>query len=355
MLAAIALVAAVGCSSDTPIKVSAKPNAEARRVLVVYNSRSEVGRQIAQYYANKRGIPSGNIVSVSCPDEEEVSFNDYLDDIQRPVQSRLKSDDAIDFVVTTKGVPIRIQGEGYSVDAWLAAGDLPITAISTVTEESLKQAQNPYFGASGPFSSRKFGFHLVTRIDGYTVEDCERLIDRSVAARPAKGPFFFDEAANRKDKAYAPIQQGLVLADKVLKSKGYQSELESSPAYVAPQEPLAGYASWGSNDAEFDLASYRKIKFKPGALCETFVSTSGRTFRPTTGGQSLIADLIANGVTGVKGYVSEPFTFALAKPSILFDRYTDGRNLAESFYAASQFLKWKDVIIGDPLCCPYKK
>ena len=28
-----------------------------------------------------------------------------------------------------------------------------------------------------------------------------------------------------------------------------------------------------------------------------------------------------------------------------------GRNLAESFYAASRFLKWKDVVIGDPLCC----
>ena len=59
--------------------------------------------------------------------------------------------------------------------------------------------------------------------------------------------------------------------------------------------------------------------------------------------------------TGVKGYVSEPYTFALAKPDILFDRYTNGMNLAESFYAASQFLKWKDVVIGDPLCDPYRK
>ncbi len=114
-----------------------------------------------------------------------------------------------------------------------------------------------------------------------------------------------------------------------------------------------GYASWGSNDGAFSLDTYKRIKFKPGSLCETFVSTSGRTFLPTTGGQSLIADLIANGVTGVKGYVSEPYTFALAKPEILFDRYTSGRNLAESFYAASMVLKWKDVVIGDPLCSPY--
>ncbi len=35
-------------------------------------------------------------------------------------------------------------------------------------------------------------------------------------------------------------------------------------------------------------------------------------------------DLIAQGVTGVKGYVSEPYTYALAKPEILFDRYLRG-------------------------------
>jgi hypothetical protein len=29
--------------------------------------------------------------------------------------------------------------------------------------------------------------------------------------------------------------------------------------------------------------------------------------------------------------------------------------MAESFYAASRFVGWEDVIIGDPLCCPYWK
>jgi hypothetical protein len=27
--------------------------------------------------------------------------------------------------------------------------------------------------------------------------------------------------------------------------------------------------------------------------------------------------------------------------------------MAESFYAASHFVGWQDVVIGDPLCCPY--
>jgi len=72
-------------------------------------------------------------------------------------------------------------------------------------------------------------------------------------------------------------------------------------------------------------------------------------------GQSLIGDLIRKGVTGVKGYVTEPYSVALARPEVLFERYTAGFNLAESFYMASILTNWKDIVIGDPLCAPYAK
>ena len=29
--------------------------------------------------------------------------------------------------------------------------------------------------------------------------------------------------------------------------------------------------------------------------------------------------------------------------------------MAESFYAASHFVGWEDIIVGDPLCYPYTK
>jgi uncharacterized protein (TIGR03790 family) len=196
--------------------------------------------------------------------------------------------------------------------------------------------------------------YLVCRLDGYTVDDCKRLVDNSLAAKGDKGPFFFNGANGRDGGGYGEMQVDLVKADELLRGRGYQSSYDNKK-FVAPETPLMGYASWGSNDGSFDLAAYRRLKFKPGAIVETYVSTSARTFKPITGGQSLIADLIAQGVTGVKGYVSEPFTFALANPAIIFDRYTMGFNLAESFYAASLLASWKDLVIGDPLCAPYAK
>ena len=53
-----------------------------------------------------------------------------------------------------------------------------------------------------------------------------------------------------------------------------------------------------------------------------------------------MVDLIAHGLTGAKGYTDEPLLQAIASPTIVFDRYTAGYTLAESFYAASHFVGW---------------
>jgi uncharacterized protein (TIGR03790 family) len=346
-----------GCSGESTRAIAGPTTRDSKRVLVVYNASSDAGKVLADYYATRRGIPESNIIRLECTAGEEISDRNFKDSIEAPIKANLRRNpNSIDFIVLIKGIPFRLANEQhYSVDAWIAAADLPIQPITQLTNEALAKSLNPYFNSTEPFSSSKFGFYLVTRIDGYTTEDCRSLIDHSIIARPEKGPFFFDEAENRKVAAYVAMQKTLGKAVDVLGRKGFEASLETTKDFVAPSERLAGYASWGSNDEAFDLRTYKRLRFKPGALCETFVSTSGRTFKPTEGGQSLIADLIANGATGVKGYVSEPYTFALAKPDILFDRYTSGRNLAESFYAASMFLKWKDVVIGDPLCSPYAK
>lgn len=125
-------------------------------------------------------------------------------------------------------------------------------------------------------------------------------------------------------------------------------------AFIGGRSNLLGYFSWGSNDAHsYSTTAYLSLFFAPGALCDTAVSTSARTFLPTRGGQSLLVDLIAHGLTGGKGYTDEPLLQAVASPTIVFDRYTAGYTLAESFYAASHFVCWEDVVIGDPLCSPY--
>ncbi|HAY14863.1 MAG TPA: TIGR03790 family protein [Fimbriimonadaceae bacterium] len=330
-------------------------NPDTRRVVVVINTKSPDSQAVGAYYMDKRGIPADAAIHIACPPGEEISRTDFDVLIATPVREKIKQlGRRTDFVVLTQGVPIRIGDKwGPSVDSMLAGVPSPIKPITTINAENVNGAVHPYFQADEPFNSDKYSMWLVTRLTGPTVADAKALVDRSLKAEAGKGPFLFDQAANRNTEDYARLQTRMSEAVANLNRRGFQAELDEKPAFAAPGQPLMGYVSWGSNDGAFRADVYRQIKFKPGAIAETFVSTSARTFGPAQGGQSLIADLIRGGVTGVKGYVSEPYTFAMADPQVLFDRYTRGYTLAESFYAASPILKWKDLVIGDPICRPY--
>ena len=86
-----------------------------------------------------------------------------------------------------------------------------------------------------------------------------------------------------------------------------------------------------------------------GSIAETAVSTGGRSFNWGTGyGQSLVADILEDGASGVKGYVYEPYLSAVTYPSVLLGSYASGYNMAESYYAGNLLTGWMGVVVGDP-------
>jgi uncharacterized protein (TIGR03790 family) len=91
-----------------------------------------------------------------------------------------------------------------------------------------------------------------------------------------------------------------------------------------------------------------------GSIADTAVSTGGRSFNwGTSYGQSLVADLLEDGVSGVKGYVYEPYLTAVGLPSMYLPLYASGYNLAESHAAANRLSGWMGVVVGDPKMAPY--
>ena len=91
------------------------------RVLVILNTRSPDSVAIADYYVQKRRVPPVNVCRLACPTTEECTRQEYQEQIQKPVQQLLAENRRdVDFLLLTKGVPIRMKEGGYSTDSMLA-------------------------------------------------------------------------------------------------------------------------------------------------------------------------------------------------------------------------------------------
>lgn len=379
-------------------------DAMADRVLVIRNSNSPISLAVADDYAKRRGIR--HVLTIACPDaatdvaSETLRFERFQALIATPLAGFLHDHPETDFIVLTKGIPIRLasapQGRTQgplSLDSHLAAWhyeSLEDAVRVDVTDPAYGSGfhgmawANRFWNSPGRFSHRRFGGYLVTRLDGYTEADAKALTTRSLAAEAAHDTagstgaailldacpaYQFDDVLKAphsilpeapgtsakiiEESAFSEFNTELRWTAETLERRRVPVELDTTDLFAGSTNALAGYVSWGSNDRRFDAGTYRSLRFAAGALCETAVSTSARTFLPAEGGQSLIADLIRQGATGAKGYTDEPLLQAVASPSILFDRYTRGWTLAESYYAASRLVGWEDIVIGDPLCRAY--
>jgi len=322
-------------------------NPPGRRVAVIANGSQPEPEKLARQYCRDRAVPEQHLILLRCTTSETIPEGDYLTDIQSPVRTALrerKLADKIDFLLVVKGVPIKTAQRSFSVDSLLMCMNLSVPVRS----------RNPYFGRKETFSSTRYGgLYLVSRLDGYTFSDAGALVERALKARREDGLFLLDISPSHRRSAYGEVNESMRRAAEMLKRKKLRVLLDDTKAFIGNQKGVMGYYSWGSNDPEYKKELYLSNTFLPGAIAETAVSTSARTFLPTDKGQSLIADLIRVGVTGVKGYVSEPYADALCRADILFDRYTDGYTLAESFWMATPYLFWRDMVVGDPLCAPY--
>jgi len=347
-------------------------------ILLVINEAVPASVQVGDYYTRKRAVPQDHIVRIKAPVTETISRADYDRSIEAPIAvwiSRHSLQDKILYLVLTKGVPIRINGtEGR--EGSMASVDSELTLLyrkmAGTPSPIVGRVPNPYFlddkpiAEAKPFTRFLSDVYLVTRLDGFTVDDVLKLIDRGSSAAE-QGAIVLDEKSTLIDRGgdqwleqTAERLRGAGAADRVL--------LEMTDAVAATPNPVLGYYSWGSNDPANRLRHFG-LTFAPGAIGGMFVSTDGRTFvepKPewlpgggpqSAGGgtQSLAGDLIRDGITGVSAHVAEPYLDATIRPQVLFPAYLAGFNLAESFYLGMPYLSWQTMVIGDPLCAPFRR
>jgi len=335
-------------------------------VLLVVNRSDPLSRRIADYYRPRRSVPVKNVCYLSTTSEEEIQWNVYEEQIERPVGDCLKKNGLTEnvlYIVTTMGVPLKVDGAGSGTQAEHASVDSELTLLYSKLRGGKYQraggTPNPFFmQRDATFGHPRFPIYLVTRLAAYDFADVKGMIDRSLAAHN-RGKFAIDLNSPNPEPGNNWLRNAALLLpkDRVV--------LDATARVLYNQTEVIGYASWGSND---DNRKQRWLHFQwlPGAIAAEYVSTSARTMKrpPDTwtyttwedrehfyagSPQGLVADLIHEGASGASGNTYEPYLAGCARPDYALPAYFEGRNLAESFYLSLIYLSWQGVVLGDPL------
>jgi uncharacterized protein (TIGR03790 family) len=312
-------------------------------------------------------VPVKNVCYLSTTPEEEINWRVYEEQVERPIGECLKKAGLVDkvlYIVTTLGVPLKVDGAGSGMSAERCSVDSELTLLyGKLKGQQYRRAgslTNPFYTRrDSPFQHPAFPIYLVTRLAAYDLADVKAMIDRSLGAHN-RGKFVIDLQSEKSEPGNNWLRTAAMLLpkDRVV--------LDESTRVLSGQKEVIGYASWGSNDlARRDR--FLHFEWLPGAIAAEFVSTSARTFKrpPDTWKltswedrdhfyagtpQSLVGDVIHEGATGASGNTYEPYLTACARPDYLLPAYNQGRNLAESYYVALPVLSWQGVVVGDPLC-----
>lgn len=361
------------------------PALTATDVLVLYNASSSAGAQIANYYASIHpGVQLLGITGLD-PGAEQISADTYLSVIRPQVMAALTS--SIDVIVTTKGMPLRINvtqsppvgstyvdGSGVtrSILSWKSYSSLEseLAMIDTVSNWQMMGDQsfavgshfsaNPYYLSNSAFSHNAFGTRLTARLDGYTVSDVLASIDRAQNAyvgpnNSPSGPFFFVIDGD-PTKSYAPTMANLY--NNVLSPNGLPVVYDNTSAFVSTAPgPVIGYTGHGIHQAstpaeyllngfDFDLAN--------GAVFSSWESYNAYSFNPATttnGHQGQVAEWLAIGGTAGVGHVEEPgaSTSSVTNEDKLYRMLLNGYTFAEAAWSATRQVSFVNTMIGDPL------
>lgn len=387
---------------DTEVRlVATHPCAEARtaaavtvvrrdveRVVIVVNADVPEGLDVADHYAAARGIPEGQVVSVSAGTDSILSIEEFDDRIGGPVREWLQDTgmgERATYFVTVLGMPYHVEGltppSWYDADAygwWPVSLDSVLGAVGAGTgpfgTEGLMP--NPLYmeadSAALAYPERRRaldavaetggGFIPVSRLDGPTVEDAMALVDRALegedlARSGALDGIAYVDRQYAEDPAlddlgsYESVEWMLEATATLLEGWGWPVVLDTHPEeFGTPPAPTdcpdaLWYSGWYSYDYYPECFAWA-----PGAIGMHFDSCSACSLK---GGSNFAVNAVLDGITATAGAANEPFVFGLPEMDQLWWHLGGGANLAEAVWQSTYFARWMTVAVGDPLYAPF--
>ncbi len=374
------------------------------RVLVVYNAAytgdedhdgTQDSLQVANYYMQKRGVPSANLLGISPTDDSTITgFTNLQSQILTPIKNKLSTlgPTNIDVILFTYHTPykygsISLDNAVMGLNAW----------TSTVNKSG-----NPYFEPNPTFSTDKGHFdhnfkfsgtnmYLVGRLDGpggvirmMNLVDEALYAERYLSAQPGyyQGNVYVDSQNRASAEPYtdaflsanSDVQQGnygnyngadvnIAYGSHYVANSGLTLKWQKMGDIIG----TAGTAYQDGTSAEtapnalfyggwYAATTYLEDVWQwlPGSVSNDldsygFAYSLRSTHYPQFAGQS-----IAHGASAATGAVLEPYVDGTSRPNIMLYYLFNGYSFAEATALSNTYLGWAVLNVGDPLYTPFK-
>ncbi|MFA4903715.1 MAG: TIGR03790 family protein [Desulfobaccales bacterium] len=199
---------------------------------------------------------------------------------------------------------------------------------------------------------------MVGRLDGPTPAIARRLVDDALAVEKTglNGVFYID-ARGLSGKAatgnYAWFDEHLLrLSDLMAKYSAMKVVLDKKPAVFPPGScpDAALYCGW------YSAGNYvPAFKWQKGAVGYHVASYEATTLKKPDG-KVWCKRMLEEGVAATLGPVTEPYLNSFPLPDQFFPILMTGKlTLIEVYFLTVPQVSWMQILIGDPLYCPFKK
>lgn len=364
------------------------------QVAVAYNQRMKGSKEVAEHYAEMRGVPREHLIPLDVRTEETISRKVFEDDIRAPLAKQfvkrglwqtgpsplrdpsggtVRTINAVTaskvrYLVLCYGVPLRVQPDTNVVEKASAdlrpelrkneaAVDSELALLPWPREDVVLTgpAMNRCYGVTNPAAlDPTNGILMVTRLDGPTLEIARGLVDKAIFAETNGlwGRAYFD-LRGITNGGFAQGDRWIANAAEVASLTGFETVVDTNPERFPasfPMSHIALYAGWYTANVDGPFA-LKVVEFVPGAIAYHLHSTSAFTLR--NAGQGWVGPFLAKGATASLGCVWEPYLSGTPDIGYVFARlFLNGMTFGEAAYAGSTMLSWMTTVVGDPLYRP---
>ena len=364
-------------------------------VIVIYNSNLPESKDVADYYVQRRNVPTNQVFGFNVSTNLEMSREDFRLNLQLPLAKELEArnlwhirsqlipptndqpahiewrvrDSKIRYAMLCYGVPLRIQQDNSLKEAGQekvspefqrngAAVESELATLPRVQDHPPLTGTiiNHSYGATNAASIGPLNDVLmVTRLDGPSAAIAKGLVDKAIQAETDGmwGRAYFD-LRNTDNPGLKPGDEWIGASAEICRRLGFETVVDTNAATFPasfPMSQIAIYCGWYDEQVSgpFTLPN---VEFMPGAFAYHLHSFSASNIRdPST---RWVGPFLAKGVTITMGAVDEPYL--TGTPNIAMfcsDLIYGGYSFGEAAYASQGWLSWQTTVIGDPLYRPF--